>query len=423
MSAWLLGGNLGCATDEVRELGPFELKAPEVGQSQVSAVVADQVARFLPTPKARAAEPAPGLPHTVSVVESRRLPLEGVLGPAEARGNVDAVRFDERVHLAVRSVDAHGRTRIDVVSSDDGEHTFRRETSLETRGELFAGRLLAWDGALFAYASELDTRGGETKPSAVLASKLDGKGVWADWARLPLDAQVVWRAKVERGTPLLTSYALSEKAYQFEEATMEVRLLTTSDGFDWRPLRSGQRVVYRGGGTEAAFSSDDDGNLYSVVKNEAGDESGFGSALCAARASDWARWDCVNDPKKYDSPTLFTHEDELYLVARRHASPDGYDDDRSFTLLRRAGDQARELAAPQRCALWHFDRAHKRVDFVLDLPSRGNTCSAAVLPGDAAGEYVVYDQSSATDGPDLSLQHGLAQPTYVYRHVLKFEAP
>jgi hypothetical protein len=117
--------------------------------------------------------------------------------------------------------------------------------------------------------------------------------------------------------PLLTSYALSEKRYAFDENSMEVRLLTTRDGFEWRPLRSGQHAVYRGGGSQAAFSSDDDGNLFTVVNREAGDEAGFGSALCAARGADWARWDCVNDPKKYDSPTLFNHDGELYLVARR----------------------------------------------------------------------------------------------------------
>lgn len=413
--------SFGCAKEAALELMPFELKPAEVGQSKVSAAVADQLARFLPAPSAKTPEPAQGLPHELTVVESRRVALEDALGPAETRGNVDAVHFDGRLHLAIRSLAANGHPRIDIVSTAD-EVTYQRETSLETAGELFAGRLLVWNGALFAYASELSSEGGETKPNAVLATRLGTDGVWADWSRLPLEAQVVWRAKVERGIPLLTSYALSEKTYRFEEPTMEVRLLTTTDGFDWRPLHSGQRVVYRGGGTEAAFSSDDDGNLYSVVKNEAGDESGFGSALCAARASDWARWDCVNDPKKYDSPTLFTHENELYLIARRHVSLDGrYDGDQGFTLLRRTENEARDLAAPKRCSVWHFDRAHKRVDFVLDLPSRGNTCSAAVVPGATDGEYVVYDQSSPTEGPDLSLRSGVAQPTYVYRHVLKFE--
>jgi hypothetical protein len=160
-----------------------------------------------------------------------------------------------------------------------------------------------------------------------------------------------------------------------------------------------------------------------VVKNEAGDESGVGSALCAAKASDWARWDCVNVPKKYDSPTLFTYDGELYLIARRHAESDGrYDRGPGFSLLRRASNEARDLAAPKRCSVWHFARSHQRVDFVLDLPSKGNTCAASVVPGRVPGEFVVYDHSSALEGPDLPLREALARSTYVYRHLLRFES-
>jgi hypothetical protein len=162
--------------------------------------------------------------------------------------------------------------------------------------------------------------------------------------------------------------------------------------------------------------------LYTVVNREAGDEAGFGSALCASQGADWARWDCVNDPKKYDSPTLFEYDGELYLVARRHAAEDGnYDRGEGFSLLRKAGNEAHDLAAKKRCALWHFDRGHRRVDFVLDLPSQGDTCAAAVVPSARESEFVIYDQSSPLDGPDVSLRRGLLGPTYVYRNVIRFE--
>ena len=154
------------------------------------------------------------------------------------------------------------------------------------------------------------------------------------------------------------------------------------------------------------------------------DESGFGSAICAAESSDWARWDCTNDPKKYDSPTLFTHDGELYLVARRHAADDGrYDTRHRLSFLRRAENEVRDLSGPKRCSLWHFDRGHKRIDFMLDLPSKGNTCSPSVIAASAPNEYVIYDHSSDIDGPDLSLSEGLSKETFVYRHVVRFDTP
>lgn len=417
----LLGSLTGVLACDRSPAPPERPAAPKELPEVAAGPIADTLARFMPQRPAHAVTPTPGLPHEVEVVDTSLVELDGALGPAAARDHVDVVRFGGRVHVAVRSLLGDGRARIDVVSSED-ERQFRLETTLSTEGALHSGRFLSWNGTLFAYASELEPD--EPLPKRVLGSRLDDNGLWQAWRPLALSGQVVFRAKVEHGVPLMTSWALSEKTYQFEEQGMEVRLSTTEDGFEWRPLDSGRRVVYRGGGSEAAFSSDDDGNLFSVVKNEAGDESGFGSSLCAAKASDWARWDCVNDPKKYDSPTLFNHQGELYLIARRHAESDGrYDQSPGFSLLRKASNAARDLAAPKRCSVWHFSRGPKRVDFVLDLPSKGNTCSAAVLPGPNPGEFVVYDQSSPLEGPDWSLREALARPTRIYRHVLRFSTP
>lgn len=383
-------------------------------------VIADTWARWLPSEAGATSPEVAEAPHRVAIASSSRLDFDLVLGAQASVSQVDAVRFRERTYLALRASLPDGTTRIDLVSSDD-ERTFRRESSLVGR-RVHSGRLLVLADRLFAYASEVADDGNELHPRGVYGASLEPDGLWSDWRSLDLGAQLVFRTKVERGIPLMTSYALSEKQYAFEDGALEVRLLTTENGFDWRPLRSGQHAVYRGGGSQAAFSSDDDGNLYSVVRREAGDEAGFGSALCASVGADWARWECVNDPKKYDSPTLFNHEGELYLVARRHAAADGTNDrGDGFSLLRRTRNEARELAAKKRCALWHFDRAHQRVEFLLDLPSRGDTCAAAVMPGAESGEFVIYDHSSPLDGPDVSLREGRLGPTHAYRHVVRFE--
>jgi hypothetical protein len=355
------------------------------------------------------------------VLSSRRVELDATLGAAAARSYVDVVRFAGRVYLGVRSLPgggSGGAPRVDIVSSED-ETAWRGETHFVSAGEPFAPRFLQWGDKLFSYVSELSGAGSQLKPKAVWASVMSNGGLWEDFRPLALDGQVVWRAKMERGVPLITSYALADKTYEFDEASLEVHLLTSDDGFAWHPFQAGRKAVYRGGGSEAAFSSDDDGNLYSVVRNEAGDQSGFGSSICAAPSSDWGNWDCVNDPKKYDSPVLFSDAGELYLLARRHLTESGrYDTGKSLSLLRRVANEAADLAAPKRCALWHLDRAGQRVEFMLDLPSRGNTCSPAVMPGENPGEFVVYDHSSDVNGPDLSLRDGLAGPTFIYRHVI-----
>jgi hypothetical protein len=67
-----------------------------------------------------------------------------------------------------------------------------------------------------------------------------------------------------------------------------------------------------------------------------------------------------------------------------------------------------------------FDARHDRLAFVLDLPSRGDTCFASALPGVRPDEVVIYDYSSDVHGPDLPWAAGQRRDTYVYRHVLRF---
>ncbi len=79
----------------------------------------------------------------------------------------------------------------------------------------------------------------------------------------------------------------------------------------------------------------------------------------------------------------------------------------------------RDLREP-RCALWRFVPAERRIAYILDLPSRGDTCFASVLDGASPDEVIVYDYSSPIDGPDVAWNVGQEGETRVYRHVLRF---
>jgi hypothetical protein len=74
----------------------------------------------------------------------------------------------------------------------------------------------------------------------------------------------------------------------------------------------------------------------------------------------------------------------------------------------------------KRCSLWHFDSTHNRFGFVLDLPSRGDTCFPAVLRGADPNEVTVYNYSSPIDGADLPWSVGQRAATLIYRHTLRF---
>jgi len=126
-----------------------------------------------------------------------------------------------------------------------------------------------------------------------------------------------------------------------------------------------------GGGTETDFAVDSSKTLFAVVRNEAGDAAGAGSKLCRGNGVTLGDWVCKTDVRKYDSPLVFIHEDEVYVVGRRNLSGDGrYDISTHQGALRTIQNELAYITTAKRCAVWHWDKAKDELGFVMDLPSR-----------------------------------------------------
>ncbi len=233
-----------------------------------------------------------------------------------------------------------------------------------------------------------------------------------------------WRVRKLGGVPVMLVYEGGEDIYSGRRPDIRVELWKSADGRSWEPYDPAHPVIYRGGGSEADCALGPDGTLYGVIRNEGGDDTGWGAKVCRAPAGDLANWRCQSDTKKYDSPFMFAYDGEVYLVARRNLGGNGdYDLGRGpGWLLRTIWNQVNYSLTPKRCSLWRYVQDEDRFAFMLDLPSRGDTCFPAVLEGSEPGEFVVYDYSSPLDGPDVAWLSGQRGETFIHRHVLRFEA-
>jgi len=366
--------------------------------------------------------------HNVRVLETTRIvPSAGLPSAAlvhTSNNNLDVVRHDDgRVYLAWRTAPDHFAgpdTVIQVVSSAD-ERTWRLEKRIELHTDLREPRLLSWHGSLFLYVSQLGSKPWRFEPQGVLMTEKRADGSWSEIGSIGLPGYIAWRTRIEQGRPYMSAYSGGGSIYNFDGEPLHVDLLTTENGRDWTPADPRQRSVYVGGGSEADFTIDDAGGLYAVIRNEAGDASGFGSKVCSAPKGQWSKWSCHSDPRKFDSPQMFRVNDEVYLVARRDVSHDGrFERFAPSQLLAAIRNQLSYVTTAKRCALWRFDRPSGRVVFVEDLPSRGDTCFPAVLPTDREDQVAIYNYSSAVDGPDVPWSVGQRKPTYIYRHLLSF---
>jgi hypothetical protein len=351
------------------------------------------------------------------------LPPEVVCGASN--NNLDAVRHtDGYVYLAFRTAPHHFASpdvAIYVVRSRD-ETRWELEARFHLGTDLREPRLLSLGDRLFLYVSKLGRDAFAFEPQGMSVAERDRGGKWSELEPLGPPGVMGWRVRRLGDVPVMLVYSGGETIYNLERPDLKVELWKTADGRTWQPYDPQHPVVYEGGGSEADCVLGDDGTLYGVIRNEAGDATGWGSKVCRAESGAPARWTCRSDRRKFDSPFMFWHDGEAYLVARRNLFGNGdYDRGRGpGWMLRTVWNQVNYSLSRKRTALWRYVKEEDRFAWILDLPSRGDCCFPAVLPGATANEQVVYDYSCALDGPDPVWLSGQRGNTYIHRHVLRF---
>jgi hypothetical protein len=428
MRGWLIGVLLlslpACGDDEPPRDGGVDAAPPDL-----------PAAPDLGPPPPPMAEPGR---HDVEVVETRRvIPSDGLPAettPLNSNNNLDVVRFEDRVYLAWRTAPDHFAsedTIIHVISSAD-EMSWDFEASFAIGTDLREPAFLVHEGELFLYVSVLGTEARSFDPMGVRWTRRSPEGEWSELADVPnATGYIAWATKSIDGVSYMSAYEGGEHIYRFDGMPLFVELRTTTDGIDWTPLTPNddaeQTWVYSGGGSEMDFAFGDDGGLHAVIRNEAGDDNGWGTMVCDAPADDIANWTCDVDRKKYDSPHVFAFDGEIYLLGRRNVTETGFYDiatDETDPGQRTLQNQVAYTSAEKRCSLWRFVQGERRIAYLLDLPSKGDTCFAASLEAGepTAGEphdIVIYDYSSDVDGEDVSWREGQRGPTFIYRHVLR----
>jgi hypothetical protein len=282
-------------------------------------------------------------------------------------------------------------------------------------------RFLSFDGQLFLYFAVLGTESLKFEPQGAMVTRYEGPASWSAPAPVYVDEFIPWRTKVMNGTPYVFGYTGGGAIYDMSGDPLSIHFLTTKNGFDLEPVVAGKPVVVVGGGSETDAVLQDDGSLIVVVRNEAGDETGWGSKVCRAEADDLGTWACKGDPRKYDSPLVFRHGQRIFLIGRRQLANDGiYDlERRDLAHEDQTGMYEVEYSfSPKRCSLWEVDPVELSVSFVLDLPSMGDTCFPGLLAGED-GRYVVYNYSSPLeyleDGEDWDWIVAQGRPTNIYK--------
>ena len=356
-----------------------------------------------------------------TVVPSSTLPPSIV--PQVSNNNLDVIEHsDGRLYFAFRTGPSHfasDAVQMFVLSSIDGGQSWEEELILDLDTDLREPRFLSHDDRLILHYAVLGTSPVDFEPEGTMRVIKDASG-WTEAEWVFEDGFIPWRTRLMDGVPIMIGYTGGDDIYdQSGDALpqLQVRWLQSDDGLNW----TGD-TVWTGGGSETDFTLTDDA-LVAVIRNEAGDEEGFGSKICRASLDTPTEWTCIHDCRKFDSPLMFSHAGHAWLIARRNVTEDGCFDlgldpethSHSERFLNYTG---RYWQAPKRCTLWHVEPEELSVSAVLDLPSAGDTCFPSILGED--GDFEVWNYTSDPDVPELGWLDGQQGPTMITRQDLNF---
>jgi hypothetical protein len=362
------------------------------------------------------------LGEPVLVVPSSGLPVKVAVD--KANNNLDVIEHGGRYYLAFRSAPSHfasPETRLFVVSSVD-KISWDYELNLHLGTDVREPRFVSLGQELVLFYAVLGESPMDFQPQGMMSTTRSADGEWSspDWAYL--EGFIPWRARVLDGVPQLMGYVGGADIYDSGESGLAVHWLRVLSPTDFAPMVPGQPVVISGGVSETDFAFLPDGRLLAVARNEEGDDDGFGSKICTAAADALGEWECAHDPRKYDSPLVFTQGQRVFLVARRNVTETGYFDLGRSDLPADERFLAYQLAyweTPKRCAIWEVDAETLTVQHLTDLPSAGDTCFPSLLRI-SENEVELWNYTSPLADPDISWFEGQTGETFIYRIKLAF---
>ena len=352
------------------------------------------------------------------------VPGPGLPAQVHCRGsnnNLDLVRFQGRLFLAFRTAPTHfasSKTRLYIVSTED-QKKWDYETEVFMGFDMREPRFLVLGDKLMFYYFEAGKNPLGFTPQHIYALERKGPGDWTKPVPVFQPKCVLWRAKPHEGKGYATVYC-GEGEYSGKNATLQIYFLKTEDGYNFQPVNPDRPVVATGG-SETAFEWDAKGNLYTTIRNEAGDGKTWGSKVCKGESADITNWRCEITPFKYDSPLMFRRGDDLYLIARRNIDGEYDKGDRWLpNSIEGLYYLARYWWTKKRTALYHLDQEKLRWDPVLDFPSRGDTAFPGLVPLDE-NRYLFYNYSSPPEGKDRVWMSGQLTGTQIYSSIISFD--
>jgi len=225
-----------------------------------------------------------------------------------------------------------------------------------------------------------------------------GEGNWSKQESWAQPGEIAWQYQIENDTAYVMSYLGDHYGLKFPK--IKVYFNKSSDGINWEPVNSSQPVIYVGGISEIGWMFDLEGIVYGVGRNEDGDTSGWGRRVLTNVNKSFTCFGSQSDPNIIESPRMFRHGNDLYLVGR--TDPTGtfqinnWAEDLLPKNLHHYLDLGEYSLRPHGNAIWKVLKGSGKLWKMLDLPGCGDTSFPSILRV-GAHKYWLANYSSPLD--------------------------
>lgn len=357
------------------------------------------------------------------IIPSSSLPKEAAC--MGSNNNCGIMIFENRLYAAWRTAETHfasANTKMHVISSPDMGKTWKYETTIMLNSDIREPNFLSYKGKLHLYCFMGGTNPLGFEPKEVYRITKQPDGSWSEPISCVEAGLVPWDLRVRNDIAYMLCY--KGGSYSATNAVIRVFFKYSTDGENWQNV-GGKDFVYEGGVSEASWEFDKNGDIWAVTRNEDGDASGFGSHLAHAYSSDISTWYFPKrcNANRYDSPRMFTHEGEIYLIARRDI--DGPFDMKMNWLpfeVQRAQNLAAYSLRKKRTALYKINTRKQIVEHLLDLPSAGDNAFPSIVQT-AAHSFLISNYTSPLKNTEWNWLQGQlsTEGTQVYLIKLDFK--
>ncbi len=331
-----------------------------------------------------------------------------------ANNNLDVCRDRGRTYLAWRTAPSHFASpaaRLEVTSCELLDGPWRHEATVELGCDVREPRWIVGPDGPQLWFVRLGVDPKRFQPGGVWRVRKRGAG-WAEPEAMLDSTTMMWRIRRFAEGYAMFSYRGAEAMYSPRPRDPAVELRWSEDLDVWsdpvtiHPGGTEFDAVQRRSGTSAG------GPIYVGVSRNEGPSRRGGDVVAGDSLTDLRVMPIARKP---DSPLVFEWRGEVWCWARRSLRAGGtYDRVPRATpgSLAIRVDQAWWSLSRKRSSLYRVDAVNGRLDWQLDLPSRGD-CSFAALVDVNDDELLVADYSTPSSRRDGSWIRGQLGPTEI----------